>query len=116
MPGELNHSFFIPLQPSFFTQYGKHLIAQPLKKQSVMPFKDHAQFPLLMDILSRKNTHHIFLEFDASPKLHFIFLEALLSHCYQQASPKSLREAEIIYLDTFSLLATKTKQKTVEKE
>jgi ATP-dependent Clp protease ATP-binding subunit ClpA len=94
------------------TEYGRHFFPQHDKKNSVIPFKDHHSFTILVDILIRKYNHHAIITTDFSSKMHPAFLEALLQHLTHESIPFHLRGPELIYLDTPS----KTKQKTLEKD
>lgn len=116
MSGELNYSFFVDLQDSFFTHYGSYLSPQQLKPNALIPFKEHPQLPVLVDILSRKNQHHALLQTEFSAKFYLSFLEALLLHLNHDFIPHPLNGAELIYLDLENLFFTPQAQKTVEKD
>src|SRR5262245_11911258 len=101
---------------SFFFQYGKYISIQHLKKNTAIPFKDHLQFPILIDILARKYHHHVILRTDFSSNLYTYFMEALVSHLSQETIPYSLRCIDIIYLDIPDFKSMKTKSKNLEKD
>lgn len=84
---------------SFFTRYGQLLSHTNAKKNLPFPFKDHTQFPVLVDVLIRKNNHHLILRNDFSSKINTYFLQALLQHLSHESTPHPLRESELIYLD-----------------
>lgn len=116
MLNEINHSFFIPMDQSFFLEHGKHFSAQQLKKNSSFPFKNHPQFPLIADILIRKYTHHAILHVNFSSHSHILFLEAFLQYLLNERTSYQLHQAELIYLDLNNLNSSKAKQKTIEKD
>lgn len=116
MSGEQNNSFFVQLPNGFFTQFGKQLSALMIKKGAPIPFKENPQFPVLVDILSRKDSHHARLILDLMPKFHSHFLEAFLQHLSHDQTPHSLKEAELIYLDINYFGWAKSKLKTIEKD
>lgn len=91
---------------TFFTQYGKNISTPKSKKNLSIPFKAHAQFPLLVDILSRKESHHATLHTDFPQDMNVYFLEALLHHLDQENIPAKLRDSELIYLDMSHLRLT----------
>ncbi len=101
---------------SFFHQYGKYMSIQHLKKNAVIPFKDHVRFSTLVDILSRKEFHHAILCTHFSPKMHHYLLEALLLYLTHETTPYPLRCIDLIYLDIANLTFSKTKQKSIEKD
>lgn len=104
------------LSDSFFTQYGKFYSAYNTKNNAPIPFKNHPQFPILVDILSRKDCHHAILFADFPDKMRVSFLEALLKHLTQESIPHPLRDAELIFLDIENLVFSKAAQKTIEKD
>lgn len=108
MTSELNDTFFI--------QHGKFYSAYNLKNNAPIPFKDHQQFPIIMDILSRKECHHALLCASFPQKLRISFLEGLLKYLTYEHIPIPLRDAELIYLDIENLIITKAMQKSIEKD
>lgn len=104
MKGELNDTFSI--------QYGRYAAPQTIKKNAVIPFKDHPQFAILIDILIRKYNHHAIITTDFSAKMYSSLLEAMQQYFTNDAIPQALRSAELIYLD----IETKIRQKTLEKD
>lgn len=95
----------------FATPYTSYSAGTP-KKSMALPFKDHPQFPILVDILIRKYNHHAILTTDFSTKMYPLFLEALLQYFTYETTPYFLQGAELIGLD----IELKLKQKTLEKE
>lgn len=104
------------LKDTFFTQYGKYYHSSDNKKGAIMPFKDHPQFPVLVDILSRKNHHHALLSADFPSGMQTIFFEALLQHLASDHIPYHLRDAELICLNLENALFTELKQLSIEKD
>lgn len=101
---------------SFFTQHGKHLFAGNIKKSLTSPFKDHEQFPILVDILSRKNNHHALLQMHFSNKMHLTFLESFLQHLTHENITHTLRNAELIYLNMENVVFSITQQICIESD
>lgn len=97
-----------------FTQYGKFYSAYNIKNNAPIPFKNHLQFPILVDILSRKNCHHALLYADFPAKMRISFLEAFLQHLTHEQISQHLRDAELIFLDSETLISSA--QKTFEKD
>ena len=87
------------LNDSFFIRFGKRFSIQRIEGNTAIPFKDHPQFPMIIDILSRKEKHHLFLCSDFSSIMHSYFLEALLFFISNEQSPAPLRLTELIYLN-----------------
>lgn len=85
-----------------------------LKKNTAFPFKDHAQFPVLTDILIRRHMHHVILQAQFTSSLHHSFIEAFLQHLAQDHIPPALKHAELIYLDIENL--NLTEQKDIKKD
>ena len=106
----------VELKDTFFTQYGKHYSSSAIKKGIMLPFKDHPQFPVIVDILSRKNHHHALLHTDFSTSMHVVFLEALLQYLAHDRIPHQLRGAELICLNLENAPFTEIKQLSIEKD
>jgi len=104
------------LKDTFFTQYGKYFSSSDIKKGVALPFKDHPQFPVLVDILSRKNHHHALLCTNFSASMHVRLLEALLQHLAHDHIPYHLRGSELLYLNLENALFTEIKQLSIEKD
>ena len=68
--------------------------------ETYFPFKNHAQFPILIDILSRKDNHHLCLGTYFSEHMHTFFLDALRSYLASSHTPNSLRSVELIHIHT----------------
>lgn len=105
MPGESNNTFF--------TQYGKYLSPQIANANTTIPFKDHAQFSMLVDILGRKDNHHAILHTDFAPKMYAAFFEAFLQHLNSENIPELLRSTNLILLDIYSSTFSAAKQKSI---
>lgn len=103
------------IQP-LFTQHGKHFSAQRIKKQNNIPFQQHPQFPMLIDILSRKDNHHAILHVDFAPKMYPAFFEALTLHLCDGHTPENLRGCDVIFVDIHHPILTPAKQKSLEHE
>ena len=103
------------LNNTFFTQYGK-FIAYQHKKHLALPFKDHPQFSILLDTLSRKDHHHALIQTDFSTKMLIAFLETLLLHLCQDNMPNHLRYAECIYFNYENCFLTKEKYAAIEND
>jgi len=103
------------LSNTFFTQYGKYFSSQQIKKASSIPFKDHPQFGVLIDILSRKDNHHVVLHSEYSHRMHIAFIEALLLNLTHEHIPYPLQDSELIYLDTENLIVNETETSLIEK-
>lgn len=101
---------------SFFTQHSKYISIQHFKKNAAIPFKDHGPFSILVDILSRKESHHAVLCTDFNPKMHHYLLEAFLQYLTHENIPHPLRSLDLIFLDIAHLTFSKTKQKSIEKD
>lgn len=80
------------------------------------PFKDHPQFPMLVDILSRKYRHHALLSVDFPTNIQPFFLEAFTQHLAHESVPPVLRQTELIFLAIENATIPLTKQKSVEDE
>lgn len=70
------------------------------RKKTILPFEDHPQLPILVDILGRKEKHHVILRANFSEKMMIAFLGALAQHLANENIPPTLRNAELIYLNT----------------
>lgn len=103
------------LKDTFFMQYGTRLQAASTKN-TVSPFKEHVQFPLLTDILSRMHHHHVLLRSDLSPFLLSQFLEGFSQHLTQQHIPYPLRNADILHLRLENVSLTDMKQLSIERD
>src|SRR5579872_699518 len=73
------------------------------KKNVFVPFKDHPQFAILVDILSRKEVHHACLHVEFSAKWHAYFMKAFSQYLTNDAIPPPLRHIELIYLNAETL-------------
>lgn len=71
-----------------------------IKKITHPPFKNQPQFPALLDILSRKNHHHVFLQHHFSQHLYPYFFTALVHYLSHSAIPEKIRDSDLILLDT----------------
>lgn len=101
---------------TFFAQYGTVYSTQHSVSNTPIPFKDHYQFPILVDILSRKNCHHSLLCADMSIKTKRSYLQAFLKYLTNKHVPHPLRDAELIYLNLESVSIDKAMQKIIEED
>jgi len=62
------------------------------------PLKDFSQIPFIIDILSRKEHHHLWVQGTTSEKMNLALLESIALHVNSFA-PKKIRDAEFIYFD-----------------
>ncbi|VVC76824.1 ATP-dependent Clp protease ATP-binding subunit ClpE [Aquicella siphonis] len=99
-----------------FSQYGYNISYNKIKKNTPIPFREHDKFHLIVDILSRKASHHAILSADFPAHLHVYFLTALGLHLNQDIIPHTLRGADLIYLDVKNLLLMKNNSKAVEQD
>lgn len=104
------------INDSLFSQYGTLISTQQTKKMGTIPFKNHFHLPTLVDILSRKQSHHVLLCTEFSANFHFYFLEALMQHLNHDYIPSHLRNVDLVYLDVKKLIAISPKQKSLDKE
>lgn len=116
MTASTQNSYINQAHTNFFNLYGKHLTIETLKKNAIIPFKEHAQFTLLVDTLCRKEKHHAILSADFSTNMFLYFIEALLLHIHQAQVPQQLRHAEIIFLDVESSIFSKIHHTHIEKD
>lgn len=79
--------------------YAKRFSPKNLNNIDSFPFKNHPEFSILVDTLSRKDQHHVCLGANFSAQMHHFLLEALRAYLSSTTIPQSLRNAEIIYLD-----------------
>jgi DNA polymerase III delta prime subunit len=100
---------------TFFTHYGKY-VSPPSKKMTSIPFKNHPQFQILADILSRQNHHHAIICADFSANVYISFLQALLEHLNQDSIPHPLRKTKLMCLNLENALFTEIKQLSIEKD
>src|SRR5579883_754087 len=87
-----------------------HFSTIKAKKNAIIPFKDHPQFSILVDILSRKAVHHVCLHTDFSTQWLPYFLEAFLQHLAHEPVPPMLHEVELLYLHAEHLTPLEKKQ------
>ena len=104
------------LDDSFFIRFGKRFSAPQSETHTDIPFQDHPQFPMLVDILSRKEKHHVFLCADFSAAMHAFLLEALSLYFTQPHIPAPLHEAELIYLNLEHAVFTSDNQLNLERD
>src|SRR4029078_3815564 len=67
------------------------------------PFNEHAQFPILADVLARRSAHHAHLKIDLPPIAINYFLKAFMHYLAYGPSPTALRKAEILYINLKNL-------------
>lgn len=95
------------------TTFSKHFLASAQKKNTHYAFKDFAQFNAIIDVLVRKNQHHLVLATDISPLLYTALLAALVETLAEESTPHFLRGSEIIYLDEKAFAQQKTALETL---
>ncbi|OGT47139.1 MAG: hypothetical protein A3E83_05125 [Gammaproteobacteria bacterium RIFCSPHIGHO2_12_FULL_41_20] len=78
--------------------YKKNLL-QNSNKHSAHPLQNHPQLPLLIDVLSRKEKHHLILVMDFSEKIQLAFLEAFAYYLTTHTPPFALNKMDFFYLD-----------------
>lgn len=71
------------------------------------PLKHHIQIPHIIDILSRKDRHHVMMSNCISEKINQSFLEGIALYLAENAVPKTLQAPAFLYLD-LSGLATRS--------
>src|SRR5262249_32009672 len=82
---------------SIFTTYSRDLSAYD--ENTALALKDYQQLPVIMDVLSRKDNHHLALSGTSSPKIQLAILESLAFHLTETSVPKALRGMKFIYFD-----------------
>lgn len=88
---------------SIFVKYGLRLTPLQFNKNLTTPLKEHPQIPLIIDVLSRKERHHVALLSSFSEKINVSLMESLAQHLTNYHIPKTLRDIEFIYLDAAKL-------------
>lgn len=116
MSEELNHTLFDTFHDAFFTQHGQYFSTKQIKKNSAIPFKDHPQLHVVVDILSRKYNHHVVLNVDFSSKMHTPFLEALLHHLAHDNLLHRLSHVELLYLDVDYVIPSEAKRIAIKTD
>lgn len=84
---------------SFFLKYNKPLISERGDSAHNFPFYQHPQFQQLVDVLARKEKHHVLLQISFPNKFISLFLEAFLNFTKQAAIPHGLKYGEFIHID-----------------
>jgi ATP-dependent Clp protease ATP-binding subunit ClpA len=69
------------------------------KNIKLTALKDHPQIPVMIDILSRRDHHHILLSDCSSEKIFFSLMETLALQLAAPSTAKMLQESEIVYID-----------------
>lgn len=87
------------LTASCLLEKGFYSSPSMLKKNPSAPFKDHPQFTVLTDILSRQHRHHAILKPNFPANMYSAFLEALLLFFNNENIPSLLVNAELFYLN-----------------
>ncbi len=108
--------FFKELQSTFFLQHGKYFSAQHSLSYGILPFKEHAQFTLLVDTLSRKNKHHVMLQAEFPSAFYTHFMESFLQHLNNDAVPQRLHAPELIFIDVEHIMQMVSEQKIIERD
>lgn len=96
-------------------QHGTYFSQENIQLTSTMPFKNHPQFPILVDTFIRKNNHHLILEAHFSNTMYPYFLKAFLAYLQEDHIPKDLRDSECIYLSLENINCLMSCQKTMEE-
>jgi ATP-dependent Clp protease ATP-binding subunit ClpA len=97
----------------FSTQNGFVLTENQNNKNGPIPFKNHPQFSILVDILIRKYQHHAILHTQFSSRMIIPFLQALLAHVSHDHIPHYLRLATLVFIDADQARAF---QKSIETD
>ena len=64
----------------FFKDYSQCFQLPLTKTNQALPFNNHAQFPLIVDMLNRKFNHHVICVGGISERLQLVFIESFLQH------------------------------------
>ena len=78
----------------------QHLRAEKIKSAVL---KDHSRIPAIIDILIRRERHHVLLTGSVSEKMNHALMEALVLQLTDTHTPKSIRNAQMIYIDAAKL-------------
>lgn len=91
---------------SIFLKYAEIFATDKQVKALNLPLKEHYQIQHFIDILSRREHHHILLQGASSEKTTRALMISLAQHLSGDQIPRVLREAYFIYFDVqrFSLL------------
>jgi ATP-dependent Clp protease ATP-binding subunit ClpA len=82
----------------------KHGAHRLLAKNITSPaLKEHSQISVIIDALSRREHHHVLLTGSTSEKINFSLMETLSLHLAAPTTPKTIRDAELIYIDIAQL-------------
>lgn len=107
----------ITLEPNtFFSTFGVAVPTISMKKSVSLPFKGHPLLTMIVDSLSRKQTHHVIVQADFSPSLQIHFADALFHQLKQQQLPASLQGVDLLYLNIANVLLNTNQHMAVEKE
>lgn len=101
---------------SLFTPQGKYFSFITLKKNTNLAFKNHPQFPLLIDILSRKYNHNALLYAEFSARMYQSLFEALYQYLSTETVSAHLRDAEFIQIHTENFDFSTTEQSMLEND
>jgi ATP-dependent Clp protease ATP-binding subunit ClpA len=85
-------------------------------KKNPLILKDHPQIPVILDTLSRKEKHHIFLQGSSSDIFNVAFLESIALRLTEEQTPKILRDAYFFYLDIASLALSRAEPEHLEQD
>lgn len=72
--------------------------AEEIAKQTLIPFRDRAEFAALTDILNRKNCHHVIFHSTFSPLMAIAYLQAFLFYLSSKATYARSYQPELIYI------------------
>lgn len=107
MDGELTNTFF--------NNYGKYFKGHYNKQELDIPFRNHPEFPVLLDALARREKHHVMIFPNFPASLYPAFIDALVQNLQQTSTPALLFGAEVIYLDINLLFSAKENKKNIDK-
>lgn len=88
--------------------HSKYLInlSMAISADHDLPLKNHPQVPYLLDMLGRKEQHHVLLRGPSSPKIQTAFLNSMAMHINVGNVPKKLLGAYVVYFDARRIRTT----------
>ncbi|OGT38908.1 MAG: hypothetical protein A3F12_01860 [Gammaproteobacteria bacterium RIFCSPHIGHO2_12_FULL_38_14] len=105
----------ISTHQTLFNHLAKLFSPFSIKTNDPFPFKDHHQFSVLIDIISRKYTHHALIHAPFSSLFYPFFLEAFSHHLLNEQMPDHLKSTELLHLP-FNLIATQLSNSMIEND
>jgi ATP-dependent Clp protease ATP-binding subunit ClpA len=101
---------------SFFALHSTVYSAQTPKQQTaIMPFKDHPQFPLLINILSCKDNHHVILRTTLPHSRYGYLLDSFAQYLAQDNIPSPLNHIDIVHFHAEDGDLSQTQKKSMER-